>query len=234
MPNNKITAIHQPHYFPWIPYVNKIAASDLFILFDTVQLPRGKSPVLRAKYLDPKGQKWLSIPYGGKSSLIPIRDVKLKDLSWKKTHLDKLKNAYKKAPHFEWALDMVSEVLESNTSPWLVDIEQSIIDAVCRVCGIKTRLVRASELLPLPGSSPQEYVLSLLEETGSKRYLSGRGRGSRKTVDEAMFKERGIELMYQDFEIPPYGHLHEPEFNPGVSILDALFMLGEKAKEHVR
>ena len=37
-----IVSIHQPNYIPWIGYFHKIASSDVFVVFDDVQLPRGK------------------------------------------------------------------------------------------------------------------------------------------------------------------------------------------------
>ena len=39
---SKIVSIHQPNYLPWTGFFNKIASSDIFVIFDDVQFPRGK------------------------------------------------------------------------------------------------------------------------------------------------------------------------------------------------
>jgi hypothetical protein len=231
--NNIIAAIHQPHYFPWIPYVNKIASVDIFILFDTVQLPRGKSRMLRAKYLHPGGEKWLSFPYGKKGELNQIKDAKCNDFSWKKEHVEKLRNAYYKAPHAEWALELVNDALFPDESCYFVDIAQKIINKICEVLEIKTRFVRASDLTPYKGYTIQEYLVALLDAVKATCYLSGKGGGSQKSIDESLFQSKGIALTYQDYLIPPYQHHNGSDFIPSVSILDALFTFGEKAKYHV-
>ena len=33
-----VTAIHQPHYFPWLGYLDKMAKAGQFIILDEVQL----------------------------------------------------------------------------------------------------------------------------------------------------------------------------------------------------
>ena len=37
-----IVSIHQPNYLPWIGFFDKIKRSDVFVLLDDVQFPRGK------------------------------------------------------------------------------------------------------------------------------------------------------------------------------------------------
>jgi len=32
-----IVSIHQPHYLPWLGYLDKVDSADVFVLLDTVQ-----------------------------------------------------------------------------------------------------------------------------------------------------------------------------------------------------
>ena len=228
---NITTAIHQPHYFPWIPYMNKVASVDIFIIYDTVQLPRGKSKVLRAKYLTEQGEKWLTIPFGKKGGCEAIGDIQLNNLSWKKTHMEKLRNAYRTAPYYEWAMEVVSECLEFDESLSLVDIEQGILEKLSYTLDIRTMFIRASEIMEYRGVTLQGYVVGLLEEVGATVYLSGKGQGSEKTIDESLFTEKNIRLEYQDYHIPTYRQLWTEGFEPSVSVLDALFILGPDARK---
>ena len=56
-----MVAIHQPHYFPWLGYLAKMASVDKFILMDTVQLEK-RSYMLRNRVVDPDGKvRYLNI-----------------------------------------------------------------------------------------------------------------------------------------------------------------------------
>ena len=54
-------AIHQPQYMPWLGYLAKWAAADLFVFLDTVQYEKnGWQNRNRIKTRD--GVRWLTVP----------------------------------------------------------------------------------------------------------------------------------------------------------------------------
>ena len=57
-----ILSMHQPNLLPWIGYFHKMAQSDVFVLLDVVQVPRGRSYATRTKIKTPDGAKWLTMP----------------------------------------------------------------------------------------------------------------------------------------------------------------------------
>ena len=65
-----IVSIHQPNYLPWLGFFDKIKRSDLFVIFDDVQFPRGKKHFgHRNQIKTPNGTKWLSVPIKNKDAL---------------------------------------------------------------------------------------------------------------------------------------------------------------------
>ena len=51
----KTVAMHQPHYFPWLGYLDKMAKADEFVVLDEVQFTDG-SPMSRNRFLQVDGE----------------------------------------------------------------------------------------------------------------------------------------------------------------------------------
>jgi hypothetical protein len=56
-----IVSIHQPAYLPWMGYLARIAASDIFIYLDTVQFEKN-SFTNRNRVKTANGPIWLTVP----------------------------------------------------------------------------------------------------------------------------------------------------------------------------
>ena len=56
-----IVAAHQPHYLPWLGYLAKWAAADLFVFLDTVQYEKNGWQN-RNRIKTSEGARWLSVP----------------------------------------------------------------------------------------------------------------------------------------------------------------------------
>ena len=58
-------AIHQPHYLPWLGYLAKWAAADVFVFLDTVQYSKNGWQN-RNRIKTATGPQWLTVPVHAK------------------------------------------------------------------------------------------------------------------------------------------------------------------------
>jgi hypothetical protein len=213
-----IVSIHQPNLWPWLGFFDKMAASNLFILLDTVPFTKGGFQN-RVQLKGTNGALWLTVPVItakrlGQSTL----DVELNSSShWQRDHMRSFQAYYAKTAAYETMMPVLEELyrhqyqkLTSFTEPGIVWIAQML--------GIGTRLVKASEL-NVSGSGSQ-LLCDLVREAGGSTYLSG--PSGRRYLDEEVFRKQGIEVHYHSFTPFPYTQRFG-DFIGGLSALDYLF-----------
>ena len=224
-------AVHQPNYLPWPGYFHKLAGCDVFVYLDAVQYPRGQSFAPRNRIKTPNGTVFLTVPVSvpkGRKGKATYLEVELADDRWRKKHLASVEQSYRRAPHFEEIFPLYEREVEAGQT--FVDLNIGLIDAFAAYLGIETRRVRLSELLDSFGQKTQ-LIVDVCEALGGTTYLSGTG-GGRDYNDEALLREHGIELRYDEFQPPEYPQLWG-DFEPGLSILDLLFNCGPASRELV-
>jgi len=126
-----LVAIHQPHYIPWLGYLDRMARSDLFIILDHVQFER-RNYQNRTMIRCEGEEKWLTVPVVQLSQKEKIVD-KLVDnteagtRAWGPTHFKTLKYAYRKAPFFPVYEQRLRDILEAKWDK-LVDLDLAMLD----------------------------------------------------------------------------------------------------------
>jgi hypothetical protein len=221
-----IVGIHQPNYLPWLGFFNKMARSDVFVLFDDVQLVRGKSFMVRNRIKTANGVQWLTVPVQGKSDLVLIKDaVLLQTGKWQQKHWKSIQLSYRKAPFFARYEEKFSQIYQSQVER-LCDLNIALIKLIREIMQIKTELVLSSELnIEAKG---EEKILAIVKKFKGDRYITGEGAGSQRYVREEDFRESNIELIYQQFRHPIYNQLWG-DFISDLSIIDLLFNEGERS-----
>ena len=222
-------AIHQPHYFPWIGYFDKMAKADAFVLLDEVQFEKG-SAMIRNRVLDAGGEiRYLTISgntsnfLNRKYSELEVRDA---EKCFEK-QMNMLKNYYLRAPFKNEILPILEEFFHRDY-PTICRWTCGSIELIRELLGIKTPLVYQSSLEYDRERKRSDLVYAICQAMGADVYLSGRG-ASMKYLKREEFSGNGIRIAFQDFSHPKYPQLKNPDFVPGVSILDMLFNCGIEA-----
>lgn len=208
-------SIHQPAYLPWLGYLDRIAASDLFVFLDTVQFEKN-SFTNRNRIKTPQGVIWLTVPVLAQGHLTrTLAELKIDNRQdWKRKHLRSIEQNYRRAPRFDERVERLASAY-SVASDYLVELCFDQLRFWLEEFGIDTRIVRASELA-IEGSK-SDLVLALCKRLKATRYLSG--PLGRDYLQESQFIEAGIAVQYQEFAHPVYPQLYG-EFVPALSALD--------------
>ena len=221
-----IISIHQPNYIPWLGFFNKILLSDTYVVFDDVQFPRGKDYANRNQIKTNNGKMWLTVPVIGKSDLKPWNQIEINKNGWVNKHLSNIESFYKKTSYFnEYYPEIKNIYLKDHNL--LIDLTLDLIKHFLKILDKEVKIVLSSDIkTDLKGLDKILYILKNLNAT---KYISGDGDGSKRYIDEKLFSDQGIELVWQNYKHPIYKQQFN-EFIPYMSILDLLFNEGPNSK----
>ena len=219
-----IVAIHQPNYIPWLGFFDKILTADVFVFLDHVQFSRG-SVENRNRIKTTNGAKWLTQPVHRKDATFPpMNEVELADSTWKNLHLKTISQYYTRANAYANFFHRIQQAYLSTDTKNLVDFNIDLIQHIASWLGLTSTFVRASSL-EVNGSSTA-LLTNICQVLGADIYLSG--IGAKQYLDERVFEEVGINVIYSNFQHPTYS---QPwgDFVPNLSILDLLLNCGEES-----
>ena len=219
-------AIHQPHYFPWLGYFDKMKKVDKFVLLDQVQFEKG-SQMIRNRVLDNNGFiKYLTISADTKNYLSkPYNDISTKDNEiWTVRQLNALENYYKKADYYGEVFPIIQDFLSTDFKT-VCECTIGSIQLVCELLEIKTSIVYQSDVSYNRDMKKSDLVFSICDSLGADVYYSGKG-ASVNYLNRDCFAEHNINIVFQEFKHPEYGQINSQKFVAGLSILDVLFNCG--------
>jgi hypothetical protein len=218
-----ILSIHQPSYFPWLGLLDKISKSSVFMVMDEVQLlERGFQH--RNLFLDVDGAtRFLTIPFVRKDYVNkPLRELQIASATWRRKHLNFLRNSYRKHPYAEEIMPRI-ESFYAGDYPLLGDALVASMRLSLDLFGIDTKIVFQSEMDYDRSLRRGELVVALARAAGASCYLSG--TGAQAYLDESAFGA-DLKLRYNHFEHPVYAQKRAPKFQSGLACLDVLLNLG--------
>lgn len=220
----RIVAVHQPNFFPWLGYFDKIAKSDIFVSLDDVQLPRGSSSwVNRVKLMIAGEPRWATAPLQRIRSDQRIDETLFDPAPWRRKLAASLRSSYRRAPFFDEAIALVEPLL-LDPEPNVARYNFSATVTIAGALGIDTGKIRRSSEVEYEGSAT-DRLIALTLRFGGTAYMSGSGADGYQEPDK--FAEAGLELIERDYRHPHYPQpLQSGEFVAGLSTIDALMNVG--------
>ena len=213
-------------FLPWVGLFEQVRLADVFVHYDDVQLPQGRSFISRVQIKSPNGISWLTAPIDHAKSGKLINEVVLVNHEdWRGKHLRTIRHAYAKRPFFDLMFG-VAEKIYSQTTDLLAEFNMSATQQIAQWLGLSPRFLRSSELGV--GGASTERLVGLCELAGCDVYVTG--HGALHYLNHQAFEEKGISVRYMDYRKVPYQQ-GQGEFTPYVSILDAIANCGERTRE---
>ena len=226
-----IVAVHQPHFLPWLGYLDRMVQADIFIVLDHVQFER-RNYQNRTRILLDGQTHWLTVPVLQRSQQERVLDKQIDNPSpeilrwWGPNQFLTLRHAYRRSLYFDLYGPSLQEILELRWGN-LTDLNQALLDLLRNALDIRTPLVCSSELAVEGCKS--ELILNLCRAVGADTYLAGMG-GSREYLDCEAFARAGVRVIWQEFHHPIYRQCGNGPFIPGLSAVDLLFNCGPSSR----
>lgn len=226
MGSERIVALHQPNFFPWLGYLDKIVRADVFVLLDDVQFSKtGGTWSNRVQLLAGGQPKWLTLPvvrtYHG---VRLIREMEIDNRQpWRRKLMQTLRSNYARAAFFDAVFPEVANLVSNDTAS-LLDFNLNVLTTLCRLMEIETDKLVLSSSLQIT-SRATDRLVDAVRAVGGTTYLSGGGAGGYQ--DDDAFRQAGLQLTYQNFAHPTYSQGDSGvAFVAGLSCIDALMHCG--------
>lgn len=226
MLNEKVIAIHQPNFFPWLGYFDKIIRSDVFIFLDDVQFPKkGGTWINRVNILINGSPKWITATVDRSySGFRNINEMSFNPLlvEWRDGLQKSIEQNYSKHEFFDEVMPIVVKLLQNNDN----NVAEYNIKAITQIASLLqidlSKFKRSSQIPTFYRST--DLLCELTSAVGGSVYMCGGGANDYQK--DSVFDEKGLILQYQNFLHPVYSQRGSSEFVPGLSIIDALMNIG--------
>lgn len=227
-PINTVVAIHQPNFFPWLGYFDKIIKSNIFVFMDNVAYPKSGSGSgswsNRVKLLVQEQPHWWGGQIVREHGVQFIRNVQwAPNELWRKKLIKTLEFNYKRCPYFDEYFDWICAMILRDTENLAAYNILNISDIAGHL-DIKANFVVQSSLDTQKSST--DLLIEITQKVDGMGYLCGGGASAYQ--EDEKFAQVGIEVIYQNFKHPQYTQHNNSngKFVPGLSIIDALMNCG--------
>lgn len=224
-------AIMQPYFFPYIGYFQLIHEVDEFIIYDNIEYTK-KGWINRNRILANGQAAYITLPLRKDSDYLDVKDRFLAD-DWgreRRAMMNKIKDSYRKAPHFEIIYSLIVKCLLSNET----NLFQFILNSLRLVnehLQITTPIVVSSTISIDHELKSDKKVVALCKARGATEYINP--IGGTKLYNKDDFRRDGLDLYFiksNDIVYRQFDH----DFVTWLSIIDVMmFNSRDEIKQHL-
>ena len=214
-------SIMQPYLFPYIGYFQMINCSDYFVIADDVQyIKRGWINRNRILLNGEPALVILPVKKGSAFAKIYERNfVEKENPRGRITFLNKIYDAYHKAPEFEHSYGLIEKIInydDNNVAKYL----QNSIQEICAYLTISTEIIMESTFNVSPDMNYQDAVITVCKKLKATRYINAIGGTNLYSADK--FNAHGLELKFiKTRDSLNYKQFYQ-RFVPNLSIIDVM------------
>lgn len=225
---NKSVVIHQPNFLPRMKVFLKIAISDIWIVYDDVQYVRREWQ--NRVYLRDAEQRPIlfTAPIKKADFFEKIMNIKLLDSALLNENLYKyFQFNYSKAPYLKWVLDYLETIMRETLG--VTDLSTYNVISTYRaleVLGLRVEKKHSSDL-NICSKDRNGKLIELCEKSNSRYYVCG--SGGMTYINEDVFKEAGISIIYYDYSKINQTAFFKPDDYRNYSFLDFIAYNGPEA-----
>lgn len=227
-----IYTANQPLFFPSIYMMNRYYHSKVLVIMDEAQFSQFGHQS-RVEIMTKQGKLYLTLPLKDRA-FKPINEVELDQPLRAITKIKKtLQSVYGSYDAYKAHKSSLWDALDrAYTQPSLAGFNGVLLDCVAQLLDLPTKIIHASDIVPIRPKHPSEWVAELGRAVGATTYLGG-GTAQNAYIREEDFTSRGITLQPQNYKMPVYeshkGIFVGKEPTDGwVSILDPLLIHGKE------
>jgi len=226
-------AIMQPYLFPYLGYYQLASAVDTFVFFDDVNYIK-KGWINKNNILVNGSAFKFSVPVIGISQNKLINEVALSEFDiWSNKFLKTLSSSYKKAPYFDNAIELISEVLCKKCHN-VSELAQNSVALISSYLGLETAFIKSSDLnYDRTAAGGQQKILDICKVMNAVQYINP--QNGRELYNKNEFTNQGLELSFISMNDVTYSQYTDKNFVPSLSIIDVLmFNSKEQIMEHLK
>lgn len=172
-----ILSIHQPNFFPWYPFFQKIEQSDCFVLLGHCQFE--KNNYQNRFHIN---EKWMTLSVNsGLDDIINKKYVNY-EKDWR--------SIKDKIPKYKKILENFDDCMGEN----LYETNFNIIERTCNILEIKTKLLKDFST----NNKSDDRLIEICEYYNSNCYLSGPTGKDYMNIEK--FNNKNINVIFQNTE----------------------------------